>query len=200
MERQSKRIRCSYWDEEHGRHDKRRFVFRQTEAEESRPGRRRRERDIERRRGDDRSDSKRRIEDTRNWRERKESRHNERVDFRNRNCSAREGRSGRQTVREHRSGRGRCQARARQQCIALNKRLAKGRSVQDLLGIISEAWDNGISPDAVNISTALHRMAKFSKSIRFGRERRNLANDPRVQRLEFVHPSLDSSLRCLFSL
>lgn len=73
----------------------------------------------------------------------------------------------------------------RQIHFALNKKLTMSGSVQDVLNATFEAFEKGISPDAVNISTALSRMAKLAKSGRC-REPNNLATDPRVQRLEYL--------------
>ena len=63
--------------------------------------------------------------------------------------------------------------------LALQLLLVKCRSVPDVLGTVERAWQNGTTPNEVNLSTAMHRMGKFSK---YYRDRRSLARNKTVLR------------------
>ena len=63
--------------------------------------------------------------------------------------------------------------------LALQQLLVKCRSVSDVLGTVERAWQNGTTPNEVNLSTAMHRMGKFSK---YYRDRRSLVRNKTVLR------------------
>ena len=64
---------------------------------------------------------------------------------------------------------------------ALNRQLTSCSSVEAVLGAVERAWRRGLSLDAVNVSTALHRIGRFSKQRRQG-EQYQLARDPTMLR------------------
>ena len=68
---------------------------------------------------------------------------------------------------------------------ALNRRITSCSSAAAVLAAVEGAWQRGVTLNAVNVSTAIHRIGKFSKQRRAGEQYR-LARDPIMLRSKCV--------------
>ena len=68
---------------------------------------------------------------------------------------------------------------------ALNRRITSCSSAAAVLAAVEGAWQRGVTLNAVNVSTAIHRVGKFSKRRRAG-EQYQLAGDPTMLRSNLI--------------